>query len=221
MNYFEQRDLSSDLFMYIGTFLSNYIQLCEEDSEIVYVGADYFERTRLEAELLSSLTCYPHYGRLYLSYLDYLEGLQERILNVKVDYDTEISRLKELNKMLWNDYVIWDDAKQCYLADGDLDVPTIRAEYYRLKEEYGDDVSYFYYKLQGDLKQVTTEEEKQAVYDKYADTIAKSRAKRDERLRRKKEEAELLAGMSAEEQAQYHADKLEALEAELNKYGWD
>ena len=221
MNYAQQTDLSSDLFTYIGTFLSNYIQLCEEDSEIVYVGADYFERTRLEAELLSGLGTYPHYGKLYLYYLGYLEGLQERILNGSVDYDTEISKLKEHDKALWNDYSIWTDVKQCGLTDIGLDVPTIRAEYYRLEEQYGDDVSLFYYRLQGDLMQAKTKEEKQAVYDKYANTIADSKAKREERLRKDKEEAELLAGMSAEEQAQYHADRLEALNAELRKYGWD
>ncbi|WP_339996748.1 cell envelope integrity protein TolA [Priestia aryabhattai] len=221
MNYFEQRDLSSDLFMYIGTFLGNYIQLCEEDSEIVYVGADYFERTRLEAELLSGLGTYPHYGKLYLHYLDYLEGLQERILNGKVDYDSEISTLKEHYKTLLNDYTIWTDVKNCGLTYGDLDVPTIRAEYYRAIEEYGDDITAFYGEFQWQLNKAKTEEEKQAVYDRYANTIADSKAKREERLRKKKAEVELLAGMSAEEQAQYHADKLEALEAELRKYGWD
>lgn len=221
MNYAQQTDLNSDLFMYIGTFLSNYIQLCEEDSEIVYVGADYFERTRLEAELLSCLGTYPHYGKLYLHYLGYLEGLQERIINGEVAYDTEISRLKEYDKAIWNDYSIWTDVKQCGLTNIGLDVPTIRAKYYCLEEQYGDDVQYFYYKLQCELGTAKTEEEKQGVYDKYSNTIADSKAKREERLRKEKAEAELLSGMSAEEQSQYHIDKLEALDAELRKYGWD
>ncbi|MEB2263620.1 hypothetical protein LAV77_02320 [Priestia megaterium] len=213
MNWKQAEELRSEILSFLTDFLDKYSDICEEDSEIVYVGKDYFERTRLINELAGN--------KLFSYYLDYLENLQERILNGEVDYDTEIKTLNEHSRNILSDYVICNRAKSCGLLHGDLDVPTIRAEYCRLVEEYGDDVQYFYRKLQGDLKQAKTEAEKQKVWDKYAGEIAESRAKREERLREEKEEAELLADMSAEERAQYHTDKLEALDAELKKYGWD